>query len=453
MSEPTSERAGVPRYLVTAFFARLADEGTAVAVVMLAVARTGSAAHGAFVLTAWMAPHVLAAPLAGALAERARRPRLFHCGALGGFALAISAVAFSVGRLPLPLVLVVAAAGGCCGPIVSGGLSSLISRLLPAGAERDRAYSWDAVVYNAAAVGGPGAAGLLASAVSPAAAMLALSAAAACACALTALLPLRADMGAEVPAGTEAPARAEGATETPTGAEAPAGAEASPVAPTRLRRDLADGLRTVWRERELRAITAATCLAFTGIGALTTTGVLLATHLGSAGAGGLLMTAFAVGALAGTLGLTRVRPTVSPQRLAVIGLAGTALGLAAAASAPSVPVAAACFAVAGAFDGLVLTVTLRLRADHSPTRRRTQVFTIGAGLKMSGAAAGSALAGLATAGTAREYLAGIALVQAAAALLYVLTRRDARRGTRREVSGGRCGPGAGRSRPSVRPRS
>ncbi|MFE1902104.1 MFS transporter [Streptomyces gardneri] len=447
----------MPRYLVTAFFARLADEGTAVAVVMLAVARTGSAAHGAFVLTAWMAPHVLAAPLAGALAERARRPRLFHCGALGGFALAISAVAFSVGRLPLPVVLLVAAAGGCCGPIVSGGLSSLISRLLPAGAERDRAYSWDAVVYNAAAVGGPGAAGLLASTVSPAAAMLALSAAAACACALTALLPLRAGIDPEAPAGTEAPARAEGATRTPTGTEAPTGpftgAEASPVAPTRLRRDLADGLRTVWRERELRAITAATCLAFTGIGALTTTGVLLATHLGSAAAGGLLMTAFAVGALAGTLGLTRVRPTVSPQRLAVIGLVGTALGLAAAASAPSVPVAVACFAVAGAFDGLVLAVTLRLRADHSPARRRTQVFTIGAGLKMSAAAAGSALAGLATAGTAREYLAGIALVQAAAALLYVLTRRDARRGALREVSGGRCGPGAGRSRPSVRPRS
>ncbi|CAM5495815.1 hypothetical protein [Streptomyces narbonensis] len=33
----------------------------------------------------------------------------------------------------------------------------------------------------------------------------------------------------------------------------------------------------MWRERELRAVTAATCLAFTGIGALTTTGVLLAT--------------------------------------------------------------------------------------------------------------------------------------------------------------------------------
>ncbi|MEV7232350.1 MFS transporter [Polymorphospora sp. NPDC051019] len=378
---------------MTAFFARLADEGMAVAVVMLAVDRTGSAAHGAFVLTAWMAPHVFAAPLAGAVAARARRPRLFYAGALGGFAMAISALAISIGRIPLPLALAIAAAGGCCGPIVSGGLSSLITRLLPAGGERSRAYSWDAMTYNAAAVAGPGTAGLVASALSPATAMLVLSAAAACACVLTALLPLR------------------------------TGVEGSPVVPTRLRRDMADGVRTVWQERELRAITAATCLAFTGIGALTTTSVLLATSLGSAGAGGLLMTAFAVGAMAGTLGMTRLRPTVLPQRLAVIGLLGTALGLAAAALVSSVPVAAVCFAAAGACDGLVLAVTLRIRADHSPPQLRTQVFTIGAGLKISAAATGSALAGLATVGTAHWYLTGIALLQAAAALLYTLVRR------------------------------
>ncbi|MFE6678934.1 hypothetical protein [Streptomyces sp. NPDC057729] len=138
--------SGVLRYLMTAFSARMADEGMAVAVVMLAAYRTGSAAQGAFVLTAWMAPHVLAAPLTGAVAARARRLRLFYVGALGGFALAISALAMSIGRVPLPVVLAVAAAGGCCGPAVSGGLSSLITRLLPAGAERDRAYSWDAVI-------------------------------------------------------------------------------------------------------------------------------------------------------------------------------------------------------------------------------------------------------------------------------------------------------------------
>ncbi|MFJ9949796.1 MFS transporter [Kitasatospora sp. NPDC091207] len=390
-----SERSRVPRYLVTAFFARLADEGVAVAVVMLAVHRTGGAAQGALVLTAWMAPHVLAAPLTGAVAARSRRPRLFYAGAFAGFALAIAALAAGIGRAPLPLVLTVAAAGGCCGPIVSGGLSGLITRLVPAGPGRDRAYAWDAVLYNAAAVAGPGTTGLVASALSPAAALLVLSTAAACACALTPLLPLR------------------------------AGAEGPPVATTRLRRDLADGMSTVWRERELRAITAATCLAFTGIGALTTTGVLLATGLGSAGGGGVLMTAFAVGALAGTLGTTRPRPAVPPRRLAVIGLLATGIGLAAAAPAPAVPVAAACFAVAGAGDGLVLTATLRIRAEHAPARWRTQVFTIGAGLKISAAAGGSALGGLATASTAHWYVTGIAVLQAAGALLYTLVGRGA----------------------------
>ncbi|MFB7006838.1 MULTISPECIES: MFS transporter [unclassified Streptomyces] len=357
--------SGVLRYLMTAFSARMADEGMAVAVVMLAAYRTGSAAQGAFVLTAWMAPHVLAAPLTGAVAARARRLRLFYVGALGGFALAISALAMSIGRVPLPVVLAVAAAGGCCGPAVSGGLSSLITRLLPAGAERDRAYSWDAVIYNAAAVAGPGATGLVSAALSPTTAVLMLSAAAACAAALMALLPLR-------------------------------------------------------------AITAATCLAFIGIGALTTTSVLLAESLGSAGAGGLLMTAFAAGALAGTLGIARLRPAASPQRLALIGLLGTGMGLAAAALAPSVPTAAASFTVAGACDGLVLTATLRIRADHSPPRWRAQVFTIGAGLKISAAALGSVLAGPATTGAAHWYLTGIAVLQAAGALVYTLIRRSNR---------------------------
>ncbi|HET6856112.1 MAG TPA: MFS transporter, partial [Streptomyces sp.] len=80
-------------YLATAFLARLADEGMAVAVALLAMHRTGSAAQGAFVLTAWMAPHVLTAPLTGSLIGRITRPRLFYCGALGVFAASIALLA------------------------------------------------------------------------------------------------------------------------------------------------------------------------------------------------------------------------------------------------------------------------------------------------------------------------------------------------------------------------
>lgn len=72
----------------------------------------------------------------------------------------------------------------------------------------------------------------------------------------------------------------------------------------------------VWGSRELRAITAATSLAFLGLGALTTTAVLLADSRGRPGTGGWLMTAFAGGALAGSLALARLRrprpPSASP---------------------------------------------------------------------------------------------------------------------------------------------
>ncbi|MCX5379848.1 hypothetical protein [Streptomyces sp. NBC_00091] len=94
--------------------------------------------------------------------------------------------------------------------------------------------------------------------------------------------------------------------------------------------------------------------------ALAATSVLLAAGLGSPGAGGVLMTAFAVGALAGSLTLGRMT-SVAPGRLARWGMAGTGVALAAAAFAPSVALTAAAFAVAGVCDGPLLTATLPAR--------------------------------------------------------------------------------------------
>ncbi|MFE6856278.1 MFS transporter, partial [Streptomyces sp. NPDC057674] len=190
-----------------------------------------------------------------------------------------------------------------------------------------------------------------------------------------------------------------------------------------VRGDLLAGLVAVRGSRELRAITAATCLAFLGLGALTTTAVQLADSQGRPGAGGWLMTAFAAGALAGSLALARLRPAAAPQRLAMTGLAGTGLALAAAALAPGPLVCATAFAAAGVFDGLLLTATLRLRADHAPPHRRTQVFTIGAGLKISAAALGAALAGWAGSGSATGDLAAIAALQLMAVVVYAGIRR------------------------------
>ncbi|MFF4954790.1 MFS transporter [Streptomyces chattanoogensis] len=402
MLEPPAEpgaRSGAMRlYLAAAFSARLAEEGMAVAAVMLAAQRTGSAAQGAFVLTAWMAPHVCAAPLVGAVAGRARRPRLFFSGALAGFAAAIATLAAITGRAPMPVTLAVALVGGGCGPVVSGGLSSLIAGLVPAGVRRDRAYALDASAYSAASVAGPAAVSVVAALASPATATALLGGAAAVAAGLAAALPYGSG-----PYGAGRPARS-----------APGQAA--------LRADLVAGLTAVLRTRELGAITAATCLAFLGIGGLTTTTVLLTGHHGRPGSAGVLMTAFAIGALAGSLAVARWRPPLTVHRLAAVALFGTGAALAAAALVPHPPARTALFVAAGLCDGPLLAATLRIRADHAPPSARAQVFTLGAGLKISAASCGAALTGLAAALPPPLLLLGIAALQIAAALLYALLR-------------------------------
>lgn len=379
---------GFGRYLAAALAARFASEGMGMAVVLLALERTGSAAYGAYVLTAWLAPHVLAAPLAGAAAARARRPRLYYVATLAGFTSAVAALAVLLGRAPAPVVIAVAVLGGSCGPMVTGGLSSLVAGLVPAGARRDRAYGWDASTYNAAAVTAPAVVSLVAALVSAAPAMAVLAASGALAAALAASLPYEAPGAAPLH-------RAPGA-------------------------GLGAGLAALWRVRELRAITSATTLAFVGIGSLTTTSVLLATGLGSPGAGGVLMTAFAVGALTGSLTLGRIT-AVEPGRLARWGMAGTGVALGAAAFSPSLAVTAVLFAAAGVCDGPLLTATLRIRSQYAPDAVRTQVFTLGAGLKLTAASAGAALVGLTAEAPAQALVGGIAALQVAAALLHGLT--------------------------------
>lgn len=85
--------------------------------------------------------------------------------------------------------------------------------------------------------------------------------------------------------------------------------------------------------------------------------------LGSPDAGGVLMRAFAVGGLAGSLTLGRVT-TVAPRPPGRRGIDRDRGGpLASAALTPSVAWTAAAFAAAGVCDGPPLTATLRLRSE------------------------------------------------------------------------------------------
>ncbi|WP_411145081.1 MFS transporter [Streptomyces sp. x-80] len=264
-----------------------------------------------------------------------------------------------------------------------------------AGPARDRAYALGTAVHNAASVAGPAAVSVLAELGSPGPAVLLLAGAAA--------------LVVTLPYGRTRPA-------------VPAHPPASLLA------DLAAGLAVVLRTPELRAITAATCLAHIGIGAPATTTVLLAEGRGRPGGGGVLMTAFAAGALAGALAVGRWPPPVPVEGLARPALFGTGLALAAAALVPAPAACAVLTVPAGLFDGPLPTATLRIRADHAPPRLRAQVFLLGAGLKISAAACGAALAGLATALPAPLLLLGIAALQPGAALLHTLARLRPPRG-------------------------
>ncbi|MFF2373689.1 MFS transporter [Streptomyces xiamenensis] len=382
------------RYLTTAFLARLAEEGMAVALALLALHRTGSAAQGAFVLTAWMAPHILAAPLVGAL------PARWYGAALGIFAAAIAALAVTVGHAPLPLTAAIAVAGGSCGPVVAGGLSSLVAGLAPAGRDRTRAYGLDATVYNAASVAAPATVGVLAALAGPGRAMLALAASAAAAAALL----------------TTAVRQPPSPARTPPRAGLMAGMTA--------------GVTALWRVPQLRAVTAATSLAFLGVGGLTTTTVLLAEERAFPGGGSLLMTVFALGALAGALATARLRRPVPPARMVTMALAGTGVALGAAALAPSPVLCLPLYALAGLCDGPLLSATLRIRADHAPDHLRAQVFTLGAGLKITAAACGAALVGLLAALPPALLLTWAATLHLAAAALHThLARRTSPTGT------------------------
>lgn len=363
-------------YLAGSFLARLADEGLGVAAALLALERTGSAAGGAAVLSAWMAPHVFAAPAAGALAARTARPQVLYAAAVSIAAVTIAATGVFLGRVPLPVMLVAAAFGGCCGPLVSGGLSSAVSALTsPQG--RPRAYALDSATYTAATLAGPVVVAAAAAAWSPGAAMLLLAASAAIAAPLLGSLRL-----AKL---------------------------AAPVNTMTLRRSATVGITTLWRNRVLRGVTAGTSVAYLGMGALPVAAVLTAWSWGAPRDGGLLMTAFAAGGLAGALVMTRWRPAAAADRLAGLFLLGAGGAfLAAATAGRHAAITLILFAAAGACDGPLLTATLEVRSQYAPEHVRPQVFTMGAALKISAAAIGAALIGLFSQAPPRLLLLAIA---------------------------------------------
>jgi MFS family permease len=355
----TKAGTALHRYLAGAVLVRLADEGARVALVLLALEKVASPALGGQLVAALMVPHVVAAPLAGALADRVRRRRLFHAGALVLYGITLAACALLVGHAPAVVPLLVAVLGGCVAPLVTGGLTSLLGEIVdPTGLQR--AFALDSTTYNLAGICGPALVSAIAVVSGAVVATVSLAVAAVLSGLLLGALPLADRQGA-----------------------------------TPKRPDLTGGVTALWRSKPLRAVTFASSVGQIGIGALPLAATALAVHHnGNAAAGGALISAFAAGALAGSLAYAK-KPVgaARPVRVVLTGLFATALPFAAVALMPGTVPAAVLFAVAGFFTGPTFSALLAVREHEAPAEVRTQVFTIGAGLKSAAAALGAVVAG------------------------------------------------------------
>ncbi len=384
---PLTATARLLHYLGVAVPARLADEGARIGLVLLALERTHSAGLGGALVAALMVPHVVAAPVLGAAADRVRRRRLFHASCLFAYGIGLATTAVVVGRVPAGYALALVAAVGCCAPLVTGGLTSLLGELVPAD-RLSRAFSIDSTSYNLAGICGPALAAALAATAGPDTALVVLGSAGAIAGLVMLTLPL----------SHRTPA---------TGRR------------TRLRpADLATGLLELVKNPPLRAVTWASSAGQVGIGALPVLTALLAQQYAAGWAAGGLMTAFAVGALAGSL-LYAVRPWTDthPERVVLACLAATGPPLALTAANLSLGVTTALFALAGACTGPLFSALLAARERYAPPEARTQIFTLGAGLKSTAAAAGAAVAGAASGFGTSALLLAVAACQVLATLL------------------------------------
>jgi hypothetical protein len=148
--------------------------------------------------------------------------------------------------------------------------------------------------------------------------------------------------------------------------------------------------------------------------------LLGAQRLGGASRGALLLAVLAAAAMTTNAILAR-----RPWRGAPDGLVfASTLVLAAGAALSTLPGLAVVLAaaVAGTAEGPQLTALFAVRHRDAPAHLRAQVFTTGASLKVTGFAAGSALAGPLATGSLTGCLLAAAAVQLLAAAAYLALR-------------------------------
>ncbi len=391
-----ARRYGLGPHLAASTAARTGEEMSGPALLLAGMAVAGSVTAASATLAALTATAAVGGPLLGALLDRAARPGRLLAGALTGYAAGLVLVVCGLGRVPLPAVLLTAAATGVLGPALSGGWTSQVGRLVPAG-RLARANALDAMTFGASAMAGPALAGCVAAVAGPVAAVAA-------AAALVALA---------APAARRLPAR------VPSHA---------PAARPSLAADLRAGARCLAERPALAAATAVSALSCAGEALLVTCAPLAGRQvLGGADRGALLLSAAALASLTASGVLARAPRPPAPDTVLRLGALAQAAGTLLAATCRPVPLVAGAL-LCGAGTGPQLTALFAVRHREAPDHLRAQVFTTGASLKITAFSCAAALAGPLAERSLPAALAVAAALHTAGAARFVLRWAGAVRG-------------------------
>ena len=358
-------RGGFGRLWTAAVVSRFGDALRGAALPLLAASLTDRPLLIASVTACGYLPWIVFGLLGGAVADRVdQRRAMWTVDAVRGVLVAAFAVAVAFGHASIALLIALA--------FVLTTLQTLFDNastaLLPALVDQEALGSANARLMTGQQIAG----GLIGAPAVP----LLLAAGAA--------VPFAADAGTFlVAAALVASLR----TAAPERGPKPAGST--------LRREIAKGLRTLWRDRALRGLCAATALCNIGMGALIATLVVLVTGWLDAGTTGYAAatTAYTIGGLAGGAANRQVTARLGPIRAVLLAGLVQIGTLVVMGSVRSLTAMAAALAVFG-FMGMVWNVnTTTLMQQRTPAELLGRVSSAFRTLAVAGAPLGALLGG------------------------------------------------------------
>lgn len=377
------------RYLFGALPARLGDEMSGQAILLIGIA-ANSAAFGSTLLACLTFAAAIGGPLLGAMLDRSARPGRVLAFALGLYAVGIALIALSLGHVPAWLSGLLALASGFFMPAISGGWSSRLKSFI-ADEHIPRASAIDATTFNIAGLVGPALAGLIAAWLGAEWAIAMLV------CLLVAALPMAWSLPGHY---SHAPGRT-----------------------TSLFQDVMAGFNVIFANRALLRITLMSIISYFGIGMLWVVCPLIGEEMfGDSGYGGVLMSMLSVGALIATSIYAKWPGRHSPDVVAFVTTLILAAAMAILAFAGNIVTILVAMTIAGLADGPQLAAIFAVRHREAPERSRSQVFTTAASLKITAAAIGAMLAGYLAGGSLRFAIITICVVQLIAAVSFVVFR-------------------------------